>query len=73
MLDEFGNEVDISKSDGEEAAAVIPPITPFEEVKPEEIVDEEMDEELEADEVLAADEEIEDEVDVLLDADSDME
>ena len=72
MLDEFGNEVDISKTDGEEATAVIPPITPFEEVKPEEeLVDEIVDDEL--DEELESDEEIEDEVDALLDDDSDME
>ncbi|WP_276936406.1 DNA-directed RNA polymerase subunit beta, partial [Dielma fastidiosa] len=72
MLDEFGNEVDISKTDGEEATAVIPPITPFEEVKPEEeLVDEIVDDEL--DEDLESDEEIEDEVDALLDDDSDME
>ena len=54
------------------ATAVIPPITPFEEVKPEEeLVDEIVDDEL--DEELESDEEIEDEVDALLDDDSDME
>ncbi len=80
MLDEEGNEVDISKTEGDEPAAVLPPITPFDESKPEE----ELDDEADADEELN-DEELNDEAfddedvsedeidDALLDDDSELE
>lgn len=42
MLDEYGNEVDISKPDGDEPNVALPPILPFDESKKDEEEDEEL-------------------------------